>query len=69
MVEPLLKTSDVARLLGVHPETVRRMVRAGILAACYLSSNLRPKLRFKPEVVRGFVDGSGSRIDPRRPHA
>jgi len=42
--EPLLSCAEASRLAGVHPETVRRAIRSGVLeVAGYVGS--RPRLR------------------------
>lgn len=51
--EAMLKTSDVARLLSVHINTVRRWSRKGILKAYRICS--RGDLRFKQEDIDKFL--------------
>jgi excisionase family DNA binding protein len=42
--EPLLSTSEAAKAAGVHPETVRRAIKAGALATVGYVGN-RPRIR------------------------
>jgi len=42
--EPLLNTSEAAKAAGVHPETVRRAIKAGALATVGYVGN-RPRIR------------------------
>ena len=51
----LLKVDDVARVLRVHPGTVRRWTKKGILKACIINS--RGDRRFKQEDVDSFIKG------------
>jgi excisionase family DNA binding protein len=53
----LLKISEVANQLGVSPESVRRYVRKGELAAIILPSKHR---RFRREDVEAFLDRAAS---------
>ncbi|MFC2024684.1 helix-turn-helix domain-containing protein [Chloroflexota bacterium] len=48
-LKPMLKTIDVARLLNVHINTIRRWSKLGILRAYKVST--RGDLRFKHEDV------------------
>src|SRR5215218_6098234 len=51
---PLLTVSDAARVAGVHPETVRRAIKTGVLeAAGYVGK--RPRLR-REDVERWLSD-------------
>jgi excisionase family DNA binding protein len=43
-VEPLLSTPEAAKAAGVHPETVRRAIRAGALRTAGYVGN-RPRMR------------------------
>jgi excisionase family DNA binding protein len=47
-----LTVEEVAELMGVHPETVRRWVRDGRLQAMRWGD----RLRFKPEAIRKFQE-------------
>jgi len=51
----MLTTSDVARLLGLHGNTVRRWSRRGILKAYRLG--VRGDRRFRREEVERFLKG------------
>jgi excisionase family DNA binding protein len=42
--EPLLSTAEAARAAGVHPETVRRAIKAGVLRTVGYVGN-RPRMR------------------------
>jgi len=50
----LLKVDDVARLLRLHPNTVRRWSNQGILKSCRI--NPRGDRRFKREDVDVFLN-------------
>ena len=50
----LLPVSEVAHFLGVHPNTVRRWEKSGILKS--YTFGLRHNLRFKQEDVLNFLD-------------
>lgn len=49
----MLTTTDVARLLGLHPNTVRRWNRKGMLKSYRI--NARGDRRFRCEDVDGFL--------------
>jgi excisionase family DNA binding protein len=53
---PLLTVFEVARILSVSAETVRRMEHAGRLRGIRLS---RGSLRFDPADVERLIKGSG----------
>ncbi|MFN3261231.1 MAG: helix-turn-helix domain-containing protein [Pikeienuella sp.] len=55
-----LTTEQVAALVMMNKETIRRMVRRGEGPPCYDFSNM---LRFRPEDVRKWIDSR--RIQPR----
>src|ERR687893_650411 len=42
--EPLLTTPEAAKAAGVHPETVRRAIKAGVLRTAGYGGN-RPRMR------------------------
>jgi excisionase family DNA binding protein len=69
--EPLLSTSEAARAAGVHPETVRRAIKAGVLPIVGYVGN-RPRIR-RSEVdawVAGgarAIRGPGSTVRARPP--
>ena len=52
----LLDINEVARFLGVHPSTVRRWEKKGLLKSYTIG--LRHNLRFKQEDVLQFLDKS-----------
>jgi excisionase family DNA binding protein len=52
-LEPMLTTSDVARLLNVHMNTVRRWSNQGIIKAYRIGS--RGDRRFRQEDVTYFL--------------
>ena len=52
-IDPMLTVSDVARLLSVHINTVRRWSNQGILKAYRVSS--RGDRRFKREDITSFL--------------
>ena len=55
----MMTTSEVAVLLNVHINTVRRWSRQGVLKAFQLSS--RGDLRFYQEDINAFIAGNGHR--------
>ena len=52
-IDPMLTTSDVARLLNVHINTVRRWSNQGIIRAYRIGS--RGDRRFRQEDVSSFL--------------
>jgi excisionase family DNA binding protein len=58
--EPLLSTAEVARVAGVHPETVRRAIKAGALSTVGYVGN-RPRMRRAD--VDAWVAGGAPAID------
>ena len=54
-VNPMLTTSDVARLLSVHMNTVRRWSNDGTLKAYRIGS--RRDRRFRREDIASFLSG------------
>ena len=52
-IDPMLTTSDVARLLNVHINTVRRWSNQGILKAYRIGS--RGDRRFRDEDITSFL--------------
>ncbi len=65
-IDPMLTTSEVAYLLNVHINTVRRWSNLGILKAYRLGS--RGDRRFKQEDITSFFakDGGGNGKDRLR---
>ena len=58
--EPLLSTREAARVAGVHPETVRRAIKAGALGTAGYVGN-RPRMRRTD--VDAWVAGGAPVID------
>ena len=56
---PLLTVADAAEVAGVHPETVRRAIRAGALRAAGYAGK-RPRLR-RDEVERWLTEAAPAR--------
>jgi excisionase family DNA binding protein len=52
-IDPMLTTSDVARLLNVHINTVRRWSNQGVIKAYRIGS--RGDRRFRHEDVSSFL--------------
>jgi excisionase family DNA binding protein len=52
-IDPMLTTSDVARLLNVHINTIRRWSNQGILKAYRIGS--RGDRRFRQDDVTSFL--------------
>lgn len=52
-INPMLTTSDVARLISVHTNTVRRWNRQGILKSYRINS--RGDRRFQKEDIYDFL--------------
>jgi len=55
----MLTTPQAAERLNVHPETIRRLVKAGKLKAISLSNASRPRLRIDERELQAFIDGQG----------
>ena len=60
---PLLTVADAAQVAGVHPETVRRAIRAGALRAAGYAGK-RPRLR-RDEVERWLQEAASARESTR----
>ena len=56
----LLPVSEVARFLGVHPSTVRRWEKEGLLKSYTIG--LRHNLRFKQEDILNFLRESREEV-------
>lgn len=56
-IEPMLTTSEVARILSVHINTVRRWSNQGILKSYRIGS--RGDRRFKREDIDSFFSKDG----------
>jgi excisionase family DNA binding protein len=55
----MLTTTQAAERLSVHPETIRRLVKAGRLKAVKLSidDTTRSQLRIDEKELQAFIDG------------
>ncbi len=58
-IDPMLTTSEVARLLSVHINTVRRWSNQGILKAYRIGS--RGDRRFRKEDIDSFFSKDGEK--------
>lgn len=57
----MLTTSQAAERLNVHPETIRRLVKAGRLKAVKLSTDTtRTQLRIDEKELQAFIDGAAA---------
>jgi len=56
-IEPMLTTSEVARILNVHINTVRRWSNQGALKSYRIGS--RGDRRFRKDDVDAFFNGEG----------
>ena len=52
----MLTTPQAAERLNVHPETIRRMVKAGKLRAVVLSNVSRARIRIDELELQRFID-------------
>jgi excisionase family DNA binding protein len=59
----MLTSKQAAEKLGVHPETLRRMVRDGRLKAVHLGKGPRSKLRVEESEVQRFIDDGSTQTD------
>jgi excisionase family DNA binding protein len=57
----MLTTPQAAERLNVHPETIRRLVKAGKLKAVSLSDTSRPRLRIDEKELQDFIDNQGAK--------
>jgi len=53
----MLTTQQAAEKLNVHPETIRRLVKAGKLKAVALSDTARARIRIDDRELQAFMDG------------
>jgi len=63
-IEPMLTTSEVARILNVHINTIRRWSNQGILKSYRIGS--RGDRRFKKNDVDAILEGDGTAKKGRR---
>ncbi|WP_082739709.1 helix-turn-helix domain-containing protein [Cellulomonas iranensis] len=59
--QPLLTVADVARQLGVHPETARKLARQGRIRAAKFGGRTSP-YRFRQSAVDEFIAMQEARI-------
>ena len=60
MSHPLLTSHQVAEILGVNEQQVRKLTRLGLLAGINISTGRVPRWRYDPEEVRRFIDSRRS---------
>ena len=53
----MLTTTEVAKLAGVSPDTVRDWISSGRLTAYNFSRSKRPSYRIKPSDFTAFLEG------------
>jgi len=63
-IDPMLTASDVARLLNVHMNTVRRWSNQGVLKAYRIGS--RGDRRFRQEDIAYFLSQENRTVASRR---
>jgi len=61
----LLTTAQVAGIVDVHPETVRRWVNSGELRAIRLGPGRQARIRISPEELAAFIRASHDETRPR----
>ena len=52
-MEQMINVAEAARLLGVHPNTIRNMIMSGRLPGYYISKRI---LRLKPSEVLAIAE-------------
>lgn len=52
----LLKPEDAGKRLGVHADTVRRMVEAGEIEGIDVGTTKYPRLRISEDALKKFID-------------
>jgi len=55
----MLTTTQAAERLNCHPETIRRLVKAGKLKSVALSETARPQLRIDEKELELFIANGG----------
>ncbi len=60
-IDPMLTASDVARLISVHINTVRRWSNQGVLKTYYIGS--RGDRRFQKEDIYNFLRQKPRRVE------
>lgn len=60
--EPLWTADEVARFLGLHPQTVYEKSRLGEIPSIKLGS----RLRFRPAEIRAWVDAQAKPAEPAK---
>ena len=56
--DKLYTANEVAEILNVHPETVRRYIREGLLEAKVLGKRDRPQYRISEAQLRRYIEGT-----------
>jgi DNA binding domain, excisionase family len=56
----MLTTKQAAEKLNVHPETIRRLVKAGKVKAVALSDTKYSRFRIDEKELQVFMDGSAT---------
>ncbi len=56
----MLTTTQAAERLNCHPETIRRLVKAGKLKSVSLSETARPQLRIDEKELEIFINNGGA---------
>ena len=56
----MLTTQQAADKLNVHPETIRRLVKAGKIKAVALSDTARARIRIDDRELQAFIKGSST---------
>ena len=64
----MLTTTQAAERLSVHPDTIRRLVKAGKLKAVKLSidDTTRSQLRIDEVDLQAFIDSSKTPLEPKQ---
>jgi len=64
----MLTTTQAAERLSVHPDTIRRLVKAGKLKAVKISIDdaTRSQLRIDETDLQAFIDSSKTPLEPKQ---